>query len=94
MQPMVLSVTLVSAWSRSGGYACIHANTHTHTYIQYRHTRFHIPKSSLSYGLHVVTSLTYSSFYLQFTSSSLKSSRKGLNMIEYVRQCISVMRPF
>lgn len=94
MQPLVSSVTLVTVWSRSDGYACkhvymhAHSNTHAHTgtlfltvvaSLQNRHT----PDTNLSFCIQITTKLL---FFFEL-------SRRGLKAAEHVRQGLDAMRP-
>lgn len=66
MQPLVLSVTMVSGWSRSDGYTRMHVCT-------YRHTHFHIFAVTVLASLqnrHTITDLLiHSNFCIQITFS-------------------------
>lgn len=63
MQPLISSVTLVSVWSRSDGYTCMHVCT-------YRHTDFHIHAVAVLASLQIVTLSQTASYTLAFAYKS------------------------
>lgn len=96
MQPLVLSVTLVSAWSRSDGYAHINVYTHAHRQASTcRHAHLHVLTVAVLSSLQTIT-LTLSqtrAFAYKSPQVFYKPSRRGQNAVECLGQALDMMMP-